>query len=203
MICFFAADSASESDSEEDTWFADVSEEAQRLRKNAEFADVRQAKCRFTEFMQFVQSQMKPLHQKLDEIMAAADSAAAGGESDPVVLLRQFLASKERTTSDIVGEVRRLQMARGFDESKKMRVLLEGLIDTSKIDTVLVQLKKTSPVLQALVRSGPGKYFCTFTFSFQGTTSSLSAKLFMSALEEWVGVTEPKLLPKFAHILQV
>jgi len=53
-----------------------------------------------------------------------------------------FLAGRDHSVEEIVGELKRLQMSRGLDDSQRIKILLEAIIDTSNPTTVVAQFKK-------------------------------------------------------------
>jgi len=150
-------------------WYSDVSKEAQLKRLQDEFGDLR----------------TKTEEQKAAKINAIVDSAKADNKAEsPVVVLKIFLAEKERDAPQIVSELKRLQLARGIDDSQRLKVLLEAVLDSNDSAVVLSQIKKYAKVLA------------------QYTSDRASGLLLLACIEELIGVTEPKLLPKAAHILK-
>jgi hypothetical protein len=71
-----------------------------------------------------------------------------------VTILKIFLASKERTPSEIHAELRRLAMSRGLDEPQKLKILLESLIDITKPKEVVQQFKQHAQLLKYFVTKG-------------------------------------------------
>lgn len=148
-------------------WHTDTSDEAVRHRKIAEFGEAEEDKERAT---------------KIAEIMSMAQ--AAGMSDAPSTVLRLYIASKDRTVNEIVAEIRRLQIARGLDDSQKIKVLLEAFIDPLESKTVPTQF------------AAQAKVFSKFT------TSPADAQLFIACIEDFVGEVHSDLLPRFPLILQ-
>lgn len=120
------------------TWFTDVSKEAQKQRKEQEFAE------------------MKAHAEASKSIDAILGSAKADNKIEsPVTVLKIFLA-KERSVPEIVSEVRRLQLARGLDGPQRLKVLLEALIDTSDPKTVAPQFAKNAQLLAEFAQEKNG-----------------------------------------------
>lgn len=95
-----------------------------------------------------------------------------------------FLAEKKREPHEIIFELKRLQMSRGFDDSAKIKILIEALVDTSDSKTVAKQFQQHGEVFS---------HFCT---------DESSARTFLDRVEEFVGITNPELLPRIPMILQ-
>jgi len=121
--------------------------------------------------------------QKLvDEILSSAKSD--NKTESPVTTLKVFLAARERGVDEILSELRRLQLSRGLDDSQRIKTLLEALIDTSSAAEVPNQFKKHAPLLRKLA------------------ADKNSALIFLTCIEELVGVIDKKLLPRVSVILQ-
>jgi len=142
---------------EEVEWFTDTSKEAVEERKRKEF-------------------------EKMTEGRKAVSTV--GYKDSPTLVLRDFVKTKEPTMTQIIAELKRLQVARGFTESEKFKVLIESIIDASEPKTVPAQFEKYAPLLQKVV------------------VSDQSANLLLLCVEELVGVVEKKLLPRTPLILQ-
>lgn len=99
-------------------------------------------------------------------------------------VLQVFLAEKQREPHEIASELKRLQMSRGFDDSAKIKILLEALIDIKDPKTISKQFENHAEVFSR---------FCV---------SDVSAKTLLDRIEEFVGITHPELLPRTPMILQ-
>lgn len=148
----------------EDEWITDTSKEAQRKRKEEEFAGMK------------ANEHLK----EVDEIIASA-----GGDNSASTVLKVFLASGKRTTTEIVSEVKRLQLARGLDEPQKIKVLLEAVIDMSDPNKIASEYKKNAALLS------------------QFAAERAAAMILLSCIEEQVGVVKPALLSRTPVIIQV
>lgn len=157
-------------DDEEDVeWFTDVSEEAVRKRKEEEFA---------------LQLASMENMKKFDNILEAAGDKLNDKKSNAPTILKIFLAAKERTVDEIVGELRRLQLARDFDEPNKLKVFLEGAIDVSDPKKVTDEFVKQAKVLKAMC------------------SDAQKSLVLIYVLEDFFGVMNPKLLPRIPLVFQ-
>jgi translation initiation factor 5 len=145
-------------------WHADTSKEAIEDRKKAEMSTM---VAEDTEVQ-------RVLKQAKDENRL----------NSPVTVLQVFLATQERSSDEIMSELRRLQLARGFDEPTKVKLVLEALIDYKQPSEVAAQFAKHSDLLGRLCKT---KNACT---------------LFLGCIEELVAVVEPELLLRTPMILQ-
>jgi len=156
---------------EEEQWFTDTSKDAQKKRMEAEFEGKGDSAAE---------------RQKQKRIADIMESAKGDNKSEsPVTVLKVFLAERDRSVAEIVSELRRLQLSRGLDDSQRVKVLLEALVDVSDPATVVAQIKKNAPVL---------KHYAT---------DRNTSIVLLGCLEELVGVIEPKLLSRIPMILQV
>ena len=62
-------------------------------------------------------------------------------------MLKFFLAAGDRDVPAILGELRRLELSRSLDDTQKMKVLLEGLIDVETPKAVAPQYTKHAGLL--------------------------------------------------------
>jgi len=141
-------------------WFSDTSKEAQEARRQAEIEEMKNI-------------------SKAEAVLASSDNKI----DDPVQLLRIFL-SKKREVSEIVSELRRVQLARGLDDTQRLKILLEAFVNADEPAKVPTALSSQATVLKK--------------FAVDKTSSGV----LISCLEEMVGVTHPKLIPRTPHILQ-
>lgn len=146
-------------------WFTDTSKAAQQARKMAEFTEM-----------------------KADADIAAIEEILAKAKLEnkaesPVTMLKIFLARGKSTVPEVTSEVRRLQMARGLDDSQKVKVLLEALLGND-LNTAHKDLAARADVLK--------KY----------TSEKGQTLVFISCLEELVGVTFTALLKRTPLIFQ-
>lgn len=149
-------------------WFTDTSKAAQKKRREAEFAAM---------------TENSGLSAEVEKLLVEAKEQ--NKEDSPSTVLKIFLLSKKRSVSEIVSELRRVQLSRGLDEPQRLKVLLEAIIDTSDVATVHTQLGDNAELLSNFAKDRNS-----------GTT-------LINCLEELVGVTEPKLMVRVPHILQV
>jgi len=156
----------SEKDEEKVEWFTDTSKEAQRARQQAEFAEIQ----RVDEALKIVEDISKP--------------ADKSGKDSPSTVLRMYLASGGRSPAEVTAELRRLQLARGLDESQRLKTLFEAVFDVSQPQTIVSQFKKQAPLLKKFAADKAG------------------VKLMIGCLEDFVANVNPKLVPYIPHILQ-
>mmetsp|Transcript_28654 Transcript_28654/g.46039 ORF Transcript_28654/g.46039 Transcript_28654/m.46039 type:complete len:378 (-) Transcript_28654:174-1307(-) len=148
---------ASNQEEESVEWFTDTSQAAVEERKKAEFK----------------------------KMMAGRESVSKVSSKDsPVLVLRDYVKRKEPTISGILAELKRLQVARGFSETEKFKVLLESTIDVTDPKSVPDQFVKNAKMYSQVV------------------TNEQSGNLMLLCIEELVGVVEKKLLPRTPIILQ-
>jgi len=152
---------------EEEQWFTDTSKEAQKKRQAEEFAEMK--------------TMDDDLRKSVNEIVTSAK--AAGKSESPVSFLRVYLATTEHTVDEILAELKRLQISRGFDDQHRIKVLLESILDSSQHANILEQFAKHLSLLKQLCRD------------------RLSHKLLLVGLEEYIGNVSPKLVPRTPHIL--
>jgi len=115
---------------------------------------------------------------KAEAVLANVDNKI----DDPVQLLKIFL-SKKRDVSEIISELRRVQLARGLDDTQRLKIFLETLINADEPTKVSGALAAQAEVLKKLA-------------------GDKTSGVLISCLEEMVGVTHPKLLNRIPHILQ-
>jgi len=147
-------------------WFSDTSHEAAASRKEAELNEFRGDK-----------------KKSVDAILQST-TAKDGGLETPRTAMRTYLAGGDRGTNEITSELRRLQLARGFDDWDRVNVLLQSLFDTSKPKTLPSQFKKQAKVLKSLVTDGSSRL------------------MLINAVGELLGVTAPKAISVLPHVLQ-
>jgi len=153
---------------QEVVWTTDTSKEAQRARMAAEFSELVPA--------------TNNASASVEAILAAAKKENKA--ETPGTVLKLYLAGRARLPSEIAAELNRLQLARGLDETQRIKVLLEGLINLSDVKTVAQQFSQHANVFKEFA------------------TDKSEAGILMACIEELVGVIEPKLLPRLPMILQ-
>jgi translation initiation factor 5 len=122
---------------EEVEWFTDISAEAQAKRKEAEFSEMKS-------------------DDATRNVQAIMESAKADNATDSALtVFKVFLAQKKRSPSAVVGELKRLQLARAMDNPQKFKVALEGLIDVSKPKEVAGQFTTHAGVFALLAEEQP------------------------------------------------
>eukprot|EP00467_Chlorarachnion_reptans_P019263 CAMPEP_0114519100 /NCGR_PEP_ID=MMETSP0109-20121206/18813_1 /TAXON_ID=29199 /ORGANISM="Chlorarachnion reptans, Strain CCCM449" /LENGTH=359 /DNA_ID=CAMNT_0001699797 /DNA_START=219 /DNA_END=1298 /DNA_ORIENTATION=- len=145
-----------EEEEEQVEWFTDTSKEAVEERKKKEF----------------------------EKMTAGRKVSSVSSKDNPIVVLRDFISSNQPTVAQILAELKRLQVARGFNESEKLKILLESSVETSNLKEVTKEFQKRAPLFKEAV------------------TNAQEQKLFLLCLEELVGTVEKKLLPRTPMLLQ-
>lgn len=146
-------------------WSTDTSKEAQKLRKAEEFASMK-------------------ANEFLKDVEEIIQSAGADNDQSASTVLKVFLASGKRTITQIVNEVKRLQLARGLDEPQKIKVLLEAVIDITDVNKVAGEYKQNAELLKRFAVDKPTR------------------TILLNCIEEQVGVVNTKLLPRTPIIVQ-
>lgn len=142
---------------EEVVWETDVSKDAVRERKEAEFKSMSAGR-------------------------GAVSTASA--KDTPVVVLRDFIKTQSPSVKQITGELDRLQIARTFNGTEKIKILLESLIDTSEPKSVPKQFSDNAELLKKFA------------------SDEVSAAVLLGCVEEFAGVADKRLLPRLPIILQ-
>jgi len=119
---------------------------------------------------------------EISEMKASPSTVDVGRVDDPVEILRLFM-SKPREPSEVVSEVRRLELTRGLDHKQKFQILIEALIpfDASIVKKIESNLQYIKPFVR-------------------DDTSQLHL---ICAIEQFVGEKYPDLISKMGLILQV
>jgi translation initiation factor 5 len=150
----------------EATLTCDTSKEAQEARLRAEFGGI---------------SLEEETSKKKKKKKKTKSEATPDGPAD---MLRMFVESNPKArTKQIVDELSRIQLSRSLDDTAKVKVLLEGLLDLSDPKSVAKQLENYKKVFRKVVNS-PGLQM-----------------LLLFCLEELVGVIETKLLKRTPILL--
>jgi hypothetical protein len=105
-------------DDDDDKWHADVTKDAQQRRKEEHAQTVKK----------------ETLNPEVVRILNEAKSE--NKQDSPVTILRVFMAERPRGPQEVKDEVRRLQIARGLDDIKRMQVLLEAILDGARLATL-------------------------------------------------------------------
>ena len=96
-----------------------------------------------------------------------------------------MLKSEETTLAELMAEVRRLEIARGFDAQKKIKIVFDAVFaDVSEPKGILERITKHKAFLAKF-------------------TDEQTAPIFISHFEEIVGILHPKLMPRTPIFLQV
>ena len=120
--------------------------------------------------------------RKKAEFADTADTGSGTTDHSPDAVLRAFVAGRERTVNETLSELRRIQLARGLDDTQRTRVLLRGLVDlTEPANKVPRQFKRHARVFAATV------------------VDDRTAGTLLACLEEALGDNNAALMP---HVLK-
>jgi len=89
-------------------------------------------------------------------------------DNSPAQILRNYLATPDRTPSEILDEIKRISLAREFDQKKKLQFTIEALCKLDTLDNFVEGLTKYKGILA--------------TFA----SNENDAKVFMGVFEEFV-----------------
>ena len=153
----------------EDVWYTDTSKEAQQARKDAEFKGQRDAASA----------------SAIEAILAS--SKQDNKAEQPVTTLKIFLAQGQRSTEEVLAELKRLVLAKGLDQPAKVRLFLDAVTD---ID---------APANSKAVAATFHKYSAVLS-SF--TTDRATSVQFLCGVEELLGSTRKELLSAVPHVLK-
>jgi len=128
----------------DDKWSVDVSEEAVNKRKEEEMATLATKQ-----------------RKKTNRVVIEKDSS-------PAQILRNYIASQERTQSEILDEMRRIALAREFDQKKKLQMCIEALCKLDTLDNFAKGLAEYKEILATFAEN------------------ENDAKIFMGVFEEFV-----------------
>ena len=106
-------------------------------------------------------------------------------DNSPPQILRNYIASQERSNLEILDEIKRISLARKYDQKKKLQLTIEALCKLDTLDNFIISLKKYEKILS------------TFT------SNPADAKVFFGVLEEFVCRRNPdEFLGKVYKILE-
>jgi hypothetical protein len=101
-------------------------------------------------------------------------------------VLKVFMASAgQRNHQEILSELKRLGMARGLDETSKIKVLFEAVVDTSKGKLIGEEFAKNAVLIKLMIRP-----------------PMVTQTTLLACVEEMVGVSQPHLLNYTPLIIQ-
>jgi len=106
-------------------------------------------------------------------------------DSSPAQILRNYISSQERTQSEILDEMRRIALAREFDQKKKLQMCIDALCKLDTLDNFAKGLGEYKGIL------------ATFT------ENENDAKIFMGVFEEFVCRRNPtEFMPRVYKLLE-
>merc|ERR1712154_301481 len=144
----------------DEVWSVDISEDAVAKRKQKEMATLARKK--------------KNEQKNIEDQNKAQNTAKTGiNDNSPPQILRNYVHSAQRSFLEILDEIKRISMARKFDQKKKLQLTIEALCKLDTLENFIVSLKKYKEILQ------------TFTSNANDT------KVFFGVLEEFVSRRNP------------
>eukprot|EP01083_Nonionella_stella_P003525 10143_1 len=160
----------------DEVWSVDTSEDAVAKRKQAEMAAL--ANKGGKKGKKNIETQVESVQNKQKKLGRADDNS-------PPQILRNYIASTERSNFEILDEIKRIRLARKFDQKKTLQLCIEALCKLDTLNNFIASLKKYKEILQ------------TFT------SNNNDAKIFFGVLEEFVcRRNKDEFLPKVYKILE-
>lgn len=132
----------------EDEWHTDVSKEAVRIRKEEERASMNKGKAVADDAEG--EDGEAPLQQKEISNGYVTSNSQSKTDIEAANLLRTFLQQK-RSTDQIIAELKRLSLARGYDDSQRFICLLNAICTPAEPKKLPSAIEKHSPVLRKLL----------------------------------------------------
>merc|ERR1712204_127449 len=71
------------------------------------------------------------------------------GDQSPPQILRNYVNGGERTYLEILDEIKRISLARKFDEKKKLQLAIEALCKLDTLERFVQSLRKYKVILQS------------------------------------------------------
>eukprot|EP00486_Rosalina_sp_Unknown_P000353 CAMPEP_0201567062 /NCGR_PEP_ID=MMETSP0190_2-20130828/7334_1 /ASSEMBLY_ACC=CAM_ASM_000263 /TAXON_ID=37353 /ORGANISM="Rosalina sp." /LENGTH=418 /DNA_ID=CAMNT_0047986597 /DNA_START=42 /DNA_END=1298 /DNA_ORIENTATION=+ len=159
----------------DDVWSVDTSEDAVAKRKQQEMATLATKSKRVKVDGNDGENEPKKKGKK----------GAANDDNSPPQILRNYINSAERSNLEILDEVKRISLARKYDQKKKLQLAIEALCKLDTLDNFIETLEKYKAILS------------TFT------KNPADAKVFFGVLEEFVCRRNPdEFLGKVYKILE-
>jgi len=119
---------------------------------------------------------------EMQEMKVNLKLAEVGRVEDPEAILREFL-SKPREPSEVVSEIRRLELTRTLDHKQKLKLLLAVLVPATDAGKIVLAFESKFVFFKPFIQSG-------------GEVE------FLCAVEQFVGETNGALMAKMPFILQ-
>merc|ERR1712176_1303953 len=94
-------------------------------------------------------------------------------DNSPPQILRNYVNSAERSHLEILDEIKRISLARKFDQKKKLQLAIEALCKLDTLERFIESLRKYKVILQSF------------------TANANDAKVFFGVLEEFVCPRNP------------
>jgi len=153
----------------DEVWSVDTSEDAVAKRKQEEMATLA------------TKARKKNMASKEE---TKSKSKKGLDDSSPAQILRNYIASQERTQSEILDEMRRIALAREFDQKKKLQMCIEALCKLDTLDNFAKGLVEYKGILATFAEN------------------ENDAKIFMGVFEEFVCRRNPtEFMPKVYKLL--
>jgi translation initiation factor 5 len=166
-----SAKRAAEKDDKEE-WSEDTSKEVQMKRRLEEMRA-----------MGLIEDDSKQVDAAAEKMLQLALSTKE--KDSPVWVLRRFILETPRSTSQILAELRRLELARNLNDAQRYRTLLEAVLDTQQSKTLIQQLQTHLPLLR------------------KAASDKLQLSTLFGAFEELLGTVDAdKCLPRVPLVLK-
>lgn len=133
---------------DDEVWSVDISDDAVARRKQHEMATL-------------ATKNRKNQKKKKEEKKETSDNS-------PPQILRNYVNSAERSYLEILDEIKRISLARKFDQKKKLQLAIEALCKLDTLERFVESLRKYRVILQSF------------------TQNSNDCKVFFGVLEEFV-----------------
>jgi translation initiation factor 5 len=124
------------------------------------------------------------LRDRVDAILTSSTVGEVSTGDDAALVTLQKFIEENKDINEIVGEVHRLSLAKSMSTDERFALMVNGLLNFEKPKLLISQIEQYAEALR----------------SFAATPDDASR--LMSVFEKNIGVEHPKLLPKFAVVLQ-
>jgi len=156
----------------DEVWSVDTSEKAVAERKAQEMATLANQKGK----------NAKSSDSSTSTSASSSPPPKSGSKASPAHILRKFI-SADRTSSEILDEIRRISLARNFDQKKKLQLAIEALCKLDTMERFVASLTKYKAIM------------ATFT------TNANDAKVFFGVFEEFVLRRNPEAFLDRVYVL--
>merc|ERR1712048_356741 len=139
---------------DDEVWSVDISDDAVAQRKQQE--------------MKTLATKNKQAKNKKKDKENDGKKKKDLNDNSPPQILRNYVNSAERSYLEILDEIKRISLARKFDQKKKLQLTIEALCKLDTLERFIESLRKYKVILQSF------------------TANANDAKVFFGVLEEFV-----------------